>query len=159
MSETNVVSAVAELERQAENAEFAEAVLENVIEQAAQQVAAAQDTAEQIAAAAMEGARGQEIENLKKENELWQNEHRELKASVERLTETVSQLTGQIAGLATLTVASQSPEQTDLSSSIQPILEEPLPPEVEQIIPETLQNVAEENPAPAARPAKARRWI
>lgn len=156
-----VVEAVADLARQADSVSTSEAVLDAVIDNAQERVAAAEETAEQIAAAAMESARGQEIENLRRDFFTWQNEQASLKAELSELKMQTATLQGQLSALATLQVAQETPNQNSLSltpptsDNLTEAIEE-----VETILPESLsESAVVESPAPLALAAKRQRWI
>lgn len=161
--ETNseVVAAVADLANEADKVAVTDAVIETVVEAAQERVEAAEKTAEQIAAAAMESERGREIQEIRKDIGTWLDKQSNLEMSLSNLSQRLETLAGQISAIATLEMAEQI-QQTPISSSLNLPNSEALPEaiaEVETIVPESLsENVVAENPAPLETP-KRKRWI
>lgn len=145
--------------------EHQHAVVESVIESAQQQVAAAERTAEQIAAAAMESARGEEINRLQREIEECRAENRNLSGSLAQVTEQLATLSGQVAALLTLEIiqAAMTPPSVSApasSSLTLPNLEEAATQAAQELDPSNLAAVAEAaHPAPPQAPAKRKQVI
>jgi len=153
-----VVADVAALAAVAQDAQHAEAVIENVIENAQARIETAERNAEQIAAAAMESARGQEIENLRKDIFEWRNEQHQLRDQLQDLSSQMQTLAGQVSALGTLQLSQQSPASPSLTLPTSETVEQAIT-DVQEIIPASLsESVVAESPVPVAAP-KRKRWI
>lgn len=157
----NVVGAVIDLAAQADRVENTDAIITAVVANAQEQIAAAERTAEQIAAAAMESERGQEIARIREEFFTWQNQLSELRSIVTDLSSQMGTLTGQVAAAATLAASSlQSPASSLSTLPLSETVPEAIA-EVEAIIPANLASGVVENPVPQipAPAQKRRHWI
>lgn len=152
-----LVSDVVELTEENHSLEVQNEILLDAVEAAARHEEAAIQTAEQIAAAAMESVRGQEIHELRQEISTWQNRFESLEAQFQSLLSSQAEMTGQLSAIALLQVA--SPPTAELSSLTPPPSEvEEAITQVQEILPEALQSVAEEHPVQPTLKNR-RRWI
>lgn len=153
---TETSEAVSELVEEKREAEGEKEMLAAALENANERAERAEETAEAIAAAAVESERMREVSELREEIREWQNKQSEIWATINQMQEALSRLEGAIAGLATMEVL----EQTASSSSIpQASVTEEAITETMAVLPETVQSVVDENPAPAEVARKRRRLI
>lgn len=142
----------------------AAATVANVVEAAAADVAAAQDTAKEIVAAAIAAPLAQDIAQLQRDAETWENEQEQLHAShatqFQEIRSQISSLTARMEALETPPIVVLKTPPTD-QSLIPPLSESEtiLPTQEAEIVPALVIEPEQIGPSeniPVAPPRKAR---
>lgn len=152
------VEAVAEaVEAAADEArETADDEVERAIDAAEEALDDAQRAAQRMAEAAMQTELGNQLNELKREFFEWRDRENQTQAQITALQTEVSELKGQLAAVATISVVSPPASPSLIQQPSPETITEALE-EVTEVIPDSLESVVEENPAPAPKPK--RRWM